>query len=121
MKLHIKSNFRLLPGAAKDGLEEAVEAWKDEGEDWTKSSMAKQESKTGYNFNEAYDSIKAERQGQLEAAFGVDVWWWPFFEYGTIHIPPTPAVRPSKTKADRKFKSVAGSSVARAFSRKAVR
>lgn len=116
----VKSNFRLLPGAAKDGLGDAVEAWKDEGEDQSKNAMTKQEAKRGYDFNSYYDAIKAERRGDLSAAFGVDDWRWHFFEFGTIYIAPTPVVRPSKTKADRKFKSVAGTSVARAFSRKAV-
>jgi HK97 gp10 family phage protein len=117
----IHSNFRLLPGAAKDGLEDAVEAWKDEGEEQSKNAMTKQESKRGYDFNSYYDAIRAERRGQLSAAFGVDDWRWHFFEMGTVFIPPTPVVRPSKSKADRKFKSVAGTSVARALARKAVR
>lgn len=118
-KMILHSNFRKVIDAAHDGLGDAVEKWKDEGEDQTKNTMTRQESRRGYNFNDAYDSIKSERLGDTNAAFGVDVWWWRFFEFGTVFIAPTPVVRPAKRKADAAFKREAGTSVERAIRRRA--
>ena len=121
-RLILRSNFRKLPGAAREGIGDAVDKWVEEGVDQAKSLLSKKESQRGYALNTLYDSIDGEKDGDLSAHFGPDVFYARFFEYGTYGgagIEPMPFVRPAKTKADKAFKREAGTSVERAIRRRA--
>jgi HK97 gp10 family phage protein len=118
-KMILKSNFRKLPGAAEAGLEEAVDKWLDVTENAAKDTVSKREAQRGYALNTLYAEIEGSKRGNLSAAVTSPTWYARFFEYGTRYIEPMPYLRPAKRKGDAAFKLTAGSSVERAFARRA--
>lgn len=118
-KLIIRSNFRLLPGAARDGVQDAVDKWAEAGEDGAKASLARKESQHGYALNTLYDSIDGRRTGELRAVIDTEPFYARFFEYGFYDVAPFGFMRSGKRKGDAAFKKEAGVSVERAIRRRA--
>jgi hypothetical protein len=121
-RLILRSNFRKLPGAAREGIGDAVDKWVEEGVDQSRSILTKLEARRGYFLNSLYESIEGDKDGELQAHFGPTKWYGHFFEFGTYGgagIEPMPFVRPAKRKADTAFKREAGTSVERAIRRRA--
>lgn len=121
-RMILRSNFRACIPAAKDGLGDAVDKWQETGEDEARNALTKKEAQRGYSLDTLYDSIKGEKDGDLQAHYGTDVFYARFFEYGSYGgagIEPMPFIRPAKTKADKAFKAEAGTSVERAIRRRA--
>jgi HK97 gp10 family phage protein len=117
----LKSNFKLAAKEIHKGLEDAVEKWKEVGEDTAKATLTKREAQRGYSLNTLYDSIRSEKRGDLDAAIMVTAWYAHFFEYGTRFIDPMPFLRPAKRKADKAFREEAGDKIKQRIKRAAIR
>lgn len=103
-KLHLKSNMRKAVREVHEGLDELIDEWQDVGLGTAQEKLTGQEGQRGYNLQELYDSLDAEKRGELNAAIVVGAWYAHFFEYGTVFISPLPFLRPAKRKADKTFR-----------------
>jgi hypothetical protein len=98
-RMVLKSNFRKLIREMDGGMEDLRDRWLDSGLGTTQERLTRAEQSRGYNLQELYESISAEKRGDLNAAIVVSAWYAHFFEYGTrFH---RPAALPAPGQASR--------------------
>lgn len=113
-RMRVESQFPAVKKAAWDTVKEAREVWLEVAQETAESKAESQAATRGY---ELQVGIGKERLGEQSARifastvtskWGNDPWILRFFEYGAVHIPAMPFVRPASRKANKAFKEHMG-------------
>ena len=114
-RVSIESQFPAVKKAGWETVQAAREVWLEVGADTAEAKAADQAGSRGY---ELQVGVAKERVGfqsaRIVAAthsskWGNDPWFLRFFEYGTVHIPAMPFMRPGARKANKAFVAAMGS------------
>ncbi len=110
----MESSFPAVKKAAWETVQQARDRWIDVAEDTAQTKANDQAATRGY---ELQVGIKGERLGHQSARifavthtskWGDDPWILRLFEYGAVHSPAMPFMRPASRKANKEFKAVMG-------------
>ncbi len=113
-RMTIESSFPAVKKAGWETVQQARDRWLDVAEDTAEAKANDQAATRGY---ELQVGIEGERVGYQSARifaathtsrWGDDPWLLRFFEYGTVHIPAMPFMRPAARKANKEFVAVMG-------------
>lgn len=105
----IESKFPQVKRAGWEAVQEARELWLETGQETAEQKAADQASSRGYALQVGVDKERIGFQSARILAFtntekwGDDPWFLRFFEYGTVHIPAMPFMRPAARKANKAF------------------
>ena len=97
-RIKVESRFPAVKRAAWETVQSARALALDAGEEVANRKVEKVNDERGYNLPK--DTIGQEKIGfQSGKVFigGKDEFWWRFFEYGTVHIPASPMIRPASS------------------------
>lgn len=107
--MRIESSFPAVKEAGWETVQRAREKWLDVAKDTAQAKVEDQAATRGYDLQVG---IEGERLGFQSARifaathsskWGDDPWFLRFFEYGAVHIPAMPFMRPAARKANRAF------------------
>ena len=113
-RMTIQSSFPAAKKAAWETVQQAREVWLEVGQETAESRANDQAATRGY---ELQVGVEKERLGHQSARifaathsskWGSDPWFLRFFEYGAVHIPAMPFMRPASRKANKAFVAVMG-------------
>lgn len=108
-RMTLRSEFPAVKEAAWETVKEAREVWLDVAQSTAQSKVEDQAATRGY---ELQVGIEKERLGNQSARifattysskWGNDPWFLRFYEYGAVHIPAMPFMRPASRKANKAF------------------
>lgn len=121
----IESKFPAVKRAGWEAVSEARELWLEVGQETAQQKVENQASTRGYALQVG---IEKERIGHQSARifttahserWGEDPFYLRFFEYGTVHIPAMPFMRPAARKANKAFATALGTQLEGKIRRKA--
>jgi len=124
-RIVVESKFPAAKRAAWETVQEAREAWLETGQQTAQDKVDSQAATRGYALQVG---IEKERVGHQSAriftvahseSHGDDPFYLRFFEYGTVHIPAMPFIRPGARKANKAFVAVMGTQLEGKIRRKA--
>ena len=124
-KIRIESKFPAVKRAGWETVQEAREVWLETGQETAEKKASDQASTRGYALQVGVDKERIGFQSARISAFthterwGDDPWFLRFFEYGTVHIPAMPFMRPAARKANKAFVTTMGSQLEGKIRRKA--
>lgn len=113
-RVRIESSFPAVKKAGWETVQQAREVWMDVAKETAQAKVSDQAATRGY---ELQVGIEAERIGFQSARifpatytskWGDDPWFLRLFEYGAVHIPAMPFMRPGARKGNKAFRDYMG-------------
>ena len=110
----LEYRFDAAKRAAWETVQEAREVWLNSAASEAESRAANQAATRGYALQVGIDKERLGFQSaRITAAthterWGDDPWFLRFFEWGTVHIPAMPFIRPAARKANKLFVTYMG-------------
>lgn len=115
-RMTIRSNFKAVKKASKDAIDKAVDEALVTAEEETQTRLAR----TGYDDDPFVVRVKNFGDGEGGMFFvPSDKWYYRFREYGTVHLPAKPFMRPAHRKARKEFVEKMGDKLEPAIRRRA--
>lgn len=96
----IRSNFSAVKRAAKDAMGDAIQKATDEMEAEAEKRLERANDARGWNLP---TEIEQEKTGFQSGLIRYPEWYGRFFEYGTVHLPASPFMRPAHRKMRKRF------------------
>lgn len=98
------SRFPAAKKGAADAIEHAVSRALDHGEAEAEKRLERIDDTRGYDLPIEIEQSQQGQSGKIE----YEPWYGRFFEYGTVHIPAAPFIRPAHRKMRKVFKDELG-------------
>jgi hypothetical protein len=110
----VSYKFPAAKEAAHELVQEAREVWMEVGQSISQQKVESQAASCGYALQVGIGKDRIGHQSARIYAlthstkWGDDPWFLRFFEYGTVHIPAMPFIRPGARKANKAFLGIMG-------------
>jgi hypothetical protein len=96
----LRSNFAAVKRAGHEAVQQARDRALDEGEDAAEQRLERANNSRGWNLP---TDIEQEKTGFQSGLIRYDHFFGPWFEYGAVHLPASPFMRPAHRKMRKRF------------------